>query len=82
MFIHGGESEGDIALTESLSLIFRRNQSFERESRGSSRTGSHGWPDRRKGFWDEGNGQQGKMEVTREKERSAAEGVVEAILEV
>ncbi len=31
MLIHGGESEGDIALTESLSPIFRRNQSFERE---------------------------------------------------
>ncbi len=31
MLIHDGESEGDIALTESLTPVFRSNQSFERE---------------------------------------------------
>ncbi len=81
MFIHGGESEGDIASSESLSPILEKTNR-SRESRGSSRTGSHGWPDRRKGFWDEGKGRQGKMEVTREMERSPAECVVEAIVEV
>ncbi len=90
MLNHGGGREREIAFTESLSLIVRRDQSFKIEkfvlanvgSRVSSRAGRHGRHDGRKGFWDVVKGRPGIRGFAKANEGFSAEGVTGMIVAI